>query len=91
MPKMEPFSGIAMKLVLLVCSDRRETSRDARLKIIVCIMIWGKLQRAHQIENGHFAPAYLGGSSKLRAYLFFIYSIDKHTLKIYIYNFMTKI
>ena len=32
-----------------------------------------KLQRAHHTLNGPFAPAYLGGSSKLRAYLFFIY------------------
>ena len=30
----------------------------------------GKLQRAH---HTHFAPTYLGGSIKLRAYLFFIY------------------
>ena len=33
----------------------------------------GKLQRAHHTLHGHFAPAYLLGSNKLRAYLFFIY------------------
>ena len=26
--------------------------------------------------RGHFALAYLGGSNKLRAYLFFIYGLD---------------
>ena len=31
-------------------------------------VILGKLQRAHQTYSGHFAPAYLGGSNKLRAY-----------------------
>ena len=30
---------------------------------------------AHPTLRGHFAPAYLGGSNKLRAYLFFI-SVD---------------
>ena len=34
-----------------------------------------KLQRAHHTLRGHFAPAYLGGSNKLRAYLFFIYGL----------------
>ena len=33
----------------------------------------GKLQRAHPTLRGHFATAYLVGSNKLRAYLFFIY------------------
>ena len=36
-------------------------------------MMLGKLQKAHQTLRGHFAPAYLGESNKLRAYLFFIY------------------
>ena len=40
-------------------------------------MMFGKLQKAHPTLRGHFAPAYLGGSNKLRAYLFFIY---EHTL-----------
>ena len=33
----------------------------------------GKLLRAHRTLRGHFAPTFLGGSSKFRAYLFFIY------------------
>ena len=33
-----------------------------------------KLQRAHHTLSGHFTPASLGGSNKLRAYLFFIYA-----------------
>ena len=36
-------------------------------------MMLEKLQRAHHTLRGHFAPAYLVGSNKLRAYLFFIY------------------
>ena len=32
-------------------------------------MMFGKLQRAHHTSRGHFTPAYLGGSNKLRAYL----------------------
>ena len=40
-------------------------------------MMLGKLQRAHHTLHGHFAPAYLGGSNKLRAYLFFIYGQGK--------------
>ena len=36
-------------------------------------MMLGKLQRAHHTLRGHFAPAYVGGCNKLRAYLFFIY------------------
>ena len=36
-------------------------------------MILGKLQRAHPNSRGNFAPAYLVGSNKLRAYLCFIY------------------
>ena len=36
-------------------------------------MMFGKLQRAHHTLRGHFAPAYLVGSNKLRAYLFSIY------------------
>ena len=39
-------------------------------------MMLGKLQRAHCTLLGHFAPAYLDGSNKLRAYLFFIYEWD---------------
>ena len=39
-------------------------------------MILRKLQRAHHNLRGHFAPAYLFGSNKLRAYLFFIYDGD---------------
>ena len=35
-------------------------------------MMLGKLQRAHHTLHGHFAPAYLVGNIKLRAYLFFI-------------------
>ena len=35
----------------------------------------GKLQRAHPTMRGHFALAYLVGSEKLRAYLFFIYGL----------------
>ena len=35
-------------------------------------MMLGKLVRDHPTLSGHFAPAYLGGSNKLRAYLFFI-------------------
>ena len=38
-------------------------------------MMLGKLQRAHPTSRGHFAPAYLVGSNKLRAYLFFIYAL----------------
>ena len=41
-------------------------------------MIWGKLHRAHQTYSGHFAPTYLGGGNKLRAYLYFIY--DRNTV-----------
>ena len=37
-------------------------------------MMLGKLQRAHSILRGHFAPAYLVGSNMLRANLFFIYA-----------------
>ena len=33
----------------------------------------GKLQRANHTLCGHFAPAFLGGSNKLKAFLFFIY------------------
>ena len=36
-------------------------------------LIWGKLRRAHPTKSGHFAPAYLGGSNKLRASLEFLY------------------
>ena len=32
----------------------------------------GKLQRPDHTLRGHFAPAYLGGSNKFRAYLFFV-------------------
>ena len=44
------------------------------IKIIQLIffVIWGKLQIEHR--SGHSAPTYLGGSNKLRVYLFFIYS-----------------
>ena len=35
-----------------------------------------KLQRAYQTLSGHFVAAYLGGSKKLRANLFFIYGHD---------------
>ena len=38
----------------------------------------GKLQRAHQTLGGHFAPTYLGGSNKLRAYQFFFYVFIPH-------------
>ena len=38
-------------------------------------MMKGKLQRAHPTLRGHFAPVYLVGSNKLRAYLFLIYVI----------------
>ena len=38
----------------------------------------GKLQRAHHTFRGHLAPAYLGGSIKLRAYLLFIYAPDSY-------------
>ena len=41
----------------------------------------GKLQRAHHTLRGLFAPAYLGGSNKLRAYLFFIYDGTSYTEK----------
>ena len=37
-------------------------------------MMLEKLQRAHHTWQGHFAPAYLVVSKKLRAYLFFIYA-----------------
>ena len=30
----------------------------------------GKLQKSHHTLRGHFAPSYLVGSNKLRAYLF---------------------
>ena len=33
-------------------------------------LILGQLWRAHPTKSGHFAPAYLGGSKKLRAYIF---------------------
>ena len=36
-------------------------------------MILGKLQRVHYTVCGHFAPAYLGGINKFKAYKFFIY------------------
>ena len=36
-------------------------------------MMLGKLKRAHHTLCGHFAPAYLGGSDKVRAYLLLIY------------------
>ena len=32
-------------------------------------VIWGKLQRKHQTESGHFAPAYLGLGKNLKATL----------------------
>ena len=35
--------------------------------------MFGKLQRTHHTWRGHFAPNYLGGSSKFTVYLFFIY------------------
>ena len=35
-----------------------------------------KLLKAHHTLRGHFAPAYTGGSNKLRAYLFFIYGFN---------------
>ena len=41
----------------------------------IMFVIWGKLLRAHQTKSGHSVPAYLGGSNKLRTYLFFIYGI----------------
>ena len=40
-----------------------------------------KLQRAHHTLHGHFASAYLVGSNKLRAYLFFIYESMAETEK----------
>ena len=45
-------------------------------------MMLGQLQRAHHTLRGHFTPgpAYLGGSDKLRAYLFFIYGLYTNTL-----------
>ena len=43
-------------------------------------MILGKLQRAHPTLLGHFAPTYLAGNDKLRAYLFFVYG---QNLKVY--------
>ena len=36
-------------------------------------MMLGKLQRAHPTLHGHFAPAYLVGNNKFRAYIFSIY------------------
>ena len=39
----------------------------------------GKLQRAHHTLHGHYAPAYLVGSNKLRAYLSFIYTYSRRT------------
>ena len=41
-------------------------------------MMLGNLQRAHPTLCGHFAPAYLGGSNMLRAYLFFIYEYNSY-------------
>ena len=38
-------------------------------------MMLGKLQRAHHTLGGYSAPAYLGGSKRLRVYLFFINGI----------------
>ena len=38
----------------------------------------GKLLRAYHTLLGNFTPAYLGGSDKLRAYLFSIYDGDSH-------------
>ena len=43
-------------------------------------MMLGKLQRAHPTLRGNFAPAYLVGSDKLRAYLFFIYDYTMQAL-----------
>ena len=44
-------------------------------------MMLGKLQRANPTLRGHFAPAYLVGSNKLRAYLFFIYGATQLAVK----------
>ena len=40
--------------------------------LCVFLIIFPKLQRAHHTLRGHFAPAYLGGSNKLRASLEFL-------------------
>ena len=42
-------------------------------------LICGKLRRAHPTKGGHFAPAYLGGSNKLRASLEFLYGVNRQT------------
>ena len=42
-------------------------------------MMLGKLQRAHPTLHDNFAPAYLVGSDKLRASLFFIYGNNTTT------------
>ena len=54
-------------------------------------MMLRKLHRAHHTLCGHFAPAYLVGSNKLRAYIFFIYDVytvsnaqNKYTSIVYI-------
>ena len=46
----------------------------------------GKLQTAHHTLRGHFAPAYLGGSIKPRAYLFFIYDLDIQKVLLHSYE-----
>ena len=38
-------------------------------------VIWGKLRRALPTKSGHFAPAYIGGSNKLRVSLEFLYGL----------------
>ena len=50
-------------------------------------MIWGKIWRAHPTKSGHFAPAYLDGSNKLRASLE-ISLCQSHTTK---FNIISKL
>ena len=49
--------------------------QNSKLKKVNWIYILQKLLRAHHTLRGHFAPAFLGGSNKLRAYQFFIYGL----------------
>ena len=44
-------------------------------------MMLEKLQRAYHTLQSNFAPVYLDGSNKLRAYLFFIYGKSQHPEK----------
>ena len=54
-------------------------------------MMLRKLQKAYPTLRGYFAPAYLGGNNKLRAYLFFISGSAPVNFSVLVNIYMSKV